>query len=78
MLMFAEQSLAGAGSPTMPFAVTIISLIPAAAIIGSMFLLWHVDQFPYCSCGQEPAGWPGNGKIPVGDHVKAYPRMDHL
>jgi len=70
MLMFADQSLIGVGSPTVPFSVTLISLIPAAAILGLMLLLRRVDKIPSCSCEQEPAGWPGNENIPIGDHVK--------
>ena len=50
MLLFADQSLAGSGNPTVPFTVTIISLIPAAAILGLMCLLQRVDQFPLCTC----------------------------
>ncbi|MHC1697406.1 MAG: glycosyltransferase family 87 protein [Geobacteraceae bacterium] len=46
MLQFADQGLADAGNPTVPFAVTIVSLIPAAAIFGLMCLLRRVDQFP--------------------------------
>ena len=53
MLMFADRNLADAGSPTVPFAVTIISLIPAAAILGLMFLLRRVDQIPFCTCGDD-------------------------
>jgi len=53
MLMFADRSLAGAGSLTVPFAVTIISLIPAAAILGLICLLRRVDQIPFCTVGDE-------------------------
>jgi len=53
MLMFADRNLVDAGGPTVPFAVTIISLIPAAAILGLMFLLRRVDQIPFCTVGGE-------------------------
>lgn len=52
MLMFADQSMTGTGSPTVHFAVTIISLIPAAAVLGLMYLLRCVDQFPAESVGK--------------------------
>ena len=58
MLMFADQGISNAGNPTVPFAVTIISLIPAAAVLGLTCLLLRVDQLPFCICGDEspPSG----------------------
>jgi hypothetical protein len=53
ILLFADRNLAGAGSPTVPFAVTMISLIPAIAILGLMCLLQRVDHFPHYSCGDD-------------------------
>jgi hypothetical protein len=43
LLLTGQASVAGASS-TVPFAVALLSLIPAMAVLGLLWLVWHLDR----------------------------------
>jgi hypothetical protein len=44
MLLLTRQEPVAGASSTVPFAVALLSLIPAVAVVGLLWLVWHLDR----------------------------------